>query len=428
MAGASRLTILFALPVGLVSVYALFLALVLHPSFQAHNVFLHKINIPFHHDLSKPDAIRSIGKGRARNFHIRAADGVRIAGWHILPDNVDKASEGEEQELHFDRALRQAPVVLYFHGNAMNRAAPVRIHAYRTFAALNVNVVAIDYRGFGDSDGTPSEQGLLRDARAAYRWVVERQALVEQESPDTSLAGQILVSGQSLGTGVASRLTLDLIEAGRPTPAVLLLAPYVNIRQLLTSYRIGGFVPVFWPLGLSPYLASLADKHLYTRFESDKALYVAARGGWTNLEDEERRTIGPLDFQLDKHSLCGELGISPTQQNINTFTHFVISHADNDLIIPHKHGRTLFDRIHDAFSDTKSGDEVLSDDQIDIQDFAWGTMLSVAPQPGQSARLTLFKSRKGGHNGVPSHALAYFVNVAASGNQGPASRQDNMVL
>jgi abhydrolase domain-containing protein 12 len=75
--------------------------------------------------------------------------------------------------------------------------------------ALGVNVVAIDYRGFGDSQGTPSEQGLQRDARATYKWLRQRQSGKHEEHRPV-----IYLAGQSLGTGVAARLALDLHRVG----------------------------------------------------------------------------------------------------------------------------------------------------------------------------------------------------------------------
>jgi abhydrolase domain-containing protein 12 len=95
----------------------------------------------------------------------------------------------------------------------MNRAASFRIQAYKQFTALNANVVAIDYRGFGDSHGTPTEEGLYSDARAAYRWIRERQGAILDQSTKTSMP-DIFVAGQSLGSGVAARLTLDLVRVG----------------------------------------------------------------------------------------------------------------------------------------------------------------------------------------------------------------------
>jgi abhydrolase domain-containing protein 12 len=93
----------------------------------------------------------------------------------------------------------------------MNRAAPFRIEAYAMFTALGVNVVAKDYRGFGDSQGTPSEEGLQRDARATYKWIRQRR-LSESSVGENSPA--IYIAGQSLGTGVAARLALDLYRVG----------------------------------------------------------------------------------------------------------------------------------------------------------------------------------------------------------------------
>lgn len=314
----------------------------------------------------------------------------------------------------------------------MNRAAPVRIQAYKHFTALGMNVVAIDYRGFGDSQGKPTEQGLLRDARATYRWVIERQrSCTSSSSSSEPLAGEILLSGQSLGTGVASRLTLDLVEAGQASPATLLLAPYISIRQLLTSYRIGGVIPLFWPLGISKALSAVADKYLYTRFESDKALYIATRGGLNNLNEEEKKAYGDLQYLLPKDQLRKELGLEDAKETSQQ-AHVVIAHSDNDLIIPHSHGRGLFDRIHDALSidlndhstETQKQNEEREEElaqQIQIEEQEWGSMLTVSPKIGQANRLTLIKSRKGGHNGVPIHALEYFINLATQSEPAKAA-------
>lgn len=118
-----------------------------------------------------------------------------------------------------------------FHGNAMNRAAPFRVEAYDQLTNSTVssqgglNVVAIDYRGFGDSTGHPTEQGVLCDARAAWRWVMHRRRLALQRNqlaartttPVSFLeqGGGIYLVGQSLGTGIASRLMLDLARVGK---------------------------------------------------------------------------------------------------------------------------------------------------------------------------------------------------------------------
>jgi pimeloyl-ACP methyl ester carboxylesterase len=80
----------------------------------------------------------------------------------------------EAPEYIQDKALKERPVFLYFHGNAGNRAAPKRIETYRNLSdRLNVNVLTIDYRGFGNSEGSPTEEGLATDARATWDWLIE---------------------------------------------------------------------------------------------------------------------------------------------------------------------------------------------------------------------------------------------------------------
>ena len=91
-----------------------------------------------------------------------------------------------------------------------------RSRPYSTGTAANVcsslsltisNVLAIDYRGFADSTGTPSEAGLLTDAEAAWDFVMTRSGKGGAEN--------IILVGQSLGTGVASGLAGKLADKGR---------------------------------------------------------------------------------------------------------------------------------------------------------------------------------------------------------------------
>ncbi len=83
--------------------------------------------------------------------------------------------------------------VLYCHGNGGNITylwPELRMMTER----LNVSVMAFDYRGYGRSSGTPSEAGLLADARAARHWLAERAKITEPE---------IVLYGRSLGGAVA---------------------------------------------------------------------------------------------------------------------------------------------------------------------------------------------------------------------------------
>ena len=99
--------------------------------------------------------------------------------------------------------------------------------------AKNSNVLAIDYRGFGDSTGTPSAEGLLLDARTAFDFAAARDA-------------DVILVGQSLGTGVVAGLAGQLgnegLSCARPLlttginpRAVILIAPFSRIADVLAS-------------------------------------------------------------------------------------------------------------------------------------------------------------------------------------------------
>lgn len=131
---------------------------------------------------------------------------------------------------------------------------------YQAFTTrLRANVLALDYRGFGDSTGTPSEAGLALDARAAWDWLRSRGAPPEN----------VLVFGNSLGTGVAVQF-LSTLEAeqwrgdeqraqedGPERPrGVVLTAPFSSIGTLLDTYYLAGVVPLLAPLQVLPFIGS----------------------------------------------------------------------------------------------------------------------------------------------------------------------------
>jgi abhydrolase domain-containing protein 12 len=77
---------------------------------------------------------------------------------------------------------------------------------------LDCNVLAVDYRGFGDSTGTPSEQGLIKDAKAVWDYVH-----MQGGGGGADRAGKekgVVLVGQSLGTGVVAGLAGLLADQG----------------------------------------------------------------------------------------------------------------------------------------------------------------------------------------------------------------------
>jgi fermentation-respiration switch protein FrsA (DUF1100 family) len=85
-----------------------------------------------------------------------------------------------------------------------------RVSRFRALTADGNGLLALSYRGYGGSTGRPSETGLLADAAAAYAFAVARYR-----------AGQIVLWGESLGTGVAAAL-----GAEKPVSRIVLEAPF----------------------------------------------------------------------------------------------------------------------------------------------------------------------------------------------------------
>ncbi len=115
------------------------------------------------------------------DVYFTTSDGVRLNGWFFPADKT---------------APRSHLVFLLLHGNANNISH--RLAFYEAWLALGVNVFSIDYRGYGRSQGKPSEEGTYLDAQAAHQWLRQRGFA----------ARHIIVVGKSLGGGVASELVL----------------------------------------------------------------------------------------------------------------------------------------------------------------------------------------------------------------------------
>jgi uncharacterized protein len=138
-----------------------------------------------------------------------------------------KTPDGETLTAFFKPPKGAAPALIYLHGNGGNlMSRPLKI---ATYANSPFGVLAVSYRGYGDSTGTPTEAGLVTDARAAYDWLQER-------IPEK---GNIVVVGESLGTGVAIQLA-----ASRPIRALALEAPYADAVDIGAARY--WYLPVRW--------------------------------------------------------------------------------------------------------------------------------------------------------------------------------------
>lgn len=125
--------------------------------------------------------------------------------------------------------------VLLCHGQTGNLATTVRPEYYAHLRAIGVNILAFDWRGFGTSEGTPTEEGLYRDATAAYQYL-----LGELRVP----AESVVIYGHSLGTAPAIELATRvraaaLVIEGAPTSVrarAQELYPYLPVSLAASSH------------------------------------------------------------------------------------------------------------------------------------------------------------------------------------------------
>jgi len=120
----------------------------------------------------------------AEDVWFESGDGVELHGWWISHP-------------------RARATILYYHGNSGSIAHQIGI--FRHLRRLRVNIFAFDYRGYGRSSGQPSERGLYRDARAAWKLLTGELG----QTPDS-----IVLFGHSLGGAVAIDASLDCPAAG----------------------------------------------------------------------------------------------------------------------------------------------------------------------------------------------------------------------
>jgi fermentation-respiration switch protein FrsA (DUF1100 family) len=147
-------------------------------------------------------------RGRYQHNSVFTPDDEPSGGW-VPSDSIDvedvwfEAPDGQKLHGWWIGRPKAAGTVLYCHGSSGSIAH--RVGVFRELSAARMNVFAFDYRGYGQSTGTPNERGLYTDARAAYDHLVGPLG----RSPE-----EIILFGHSLGGAVAIDAALDRSVAG----------------------------------------------------------------------------------------------------------------------------------------------------------------------------------------------------------------------
>lgn len=151
-----------------------------------------------------------VGASPGEDVRLTASDGVRLHAWHLpRPD---------------------APwSILWLHGNGGNLGHQREIAGRLT--VLAADFLMLDYRGYGESEGAPTEEGVYRDAQAAYEWLAERRG-----------AGRVVIVGESLGGAIAAE-----IAANNPCAGVVLQSTFTSAPDLAADWV--PWFPVRWFVG-----------------------------------------------------------------------------------------------------------------------------------------------------------------------------------
>lgn len=215
-----------------------------------------------------PDSLHLVSE----KMTLTSSDGAQIAG--IVIPSADTSAQW----------------LLYLHGNAGNVTSSVLPQFYARWHALGLNVLAIDYRGYGESDPrTTSEAGTYADARAAYDWLRTTRHVS---------AGQIVIYGHSLGSGVATELALHVEAAGLILEGAFTSVPDIGaeaypwfpVRWLATQRfanldKIGG-------VAMPKLIMHASDDHIVP-YAHGQRLYAAARAPkeWAELTGGHMRAF-----------------------------------------------------------------------------------------------------------------------------------------
>jgi uncharacterized protein len=188
-------------------------------------------------------------------------DWVRLSGLP-LQDVWFQASDHTKLFGWYVESAPSAPVLLWCHGNAGNI-----IHRLENLASLvqiGLSVFLFDYRGYGRSRGTPTEDGLYQDALGAYRYLLDSKRI---------RAERLVLFGRSLGAAVAGDLASRHKAAG-----LILESCFPSVEAVARAFYFG--LPAHWLLG--------ARYDLVERLPKIKMPILVIHG--------ERDTIIPIEF------------------------------------------------------------------------------------------------------------------------------------
>lgn len=277
----------------LVGLYATLLGLLTTSTFQAHVVYLHKIQMTWFKDLDAPEIFGFL-RNQVTPFSIKSSDGERLYAWHILPVELYRKHELSlvEEPIGFVsditsrlafKLLRDDPdarLILHMHGAAGTVGSGYRVPNYLALSAGQpgkIHVLTFDYRGFGRSSGTPTESGVILDALEVVDWAMKVSGIPPS---------RILIFGQSMGTAVSLAISEHFALQSPPVifSGTVLVAPFVDVATLVSTYRVAGTIPIISPLAQFPAVFKYLQRFIRDKWSSKDRIAQYVRANEANGE------------------------------------------------------------------------------------------------------------------------------------------------
>ena len=236
------------------------------------------------YELDQPEAFgfRRVDEDY-ENLWLESGDGTKLHAWLLKHPN------------------RDAPIVLFLQENAGNIAHRLGF-ARRLLVDAGVHVMLLSYRGYGESEGSPSEKGMVLDARAALSYLESR----------SDLGPQIFVFGRSIGGAVAIATVAELADEKRveSISGVILENTFTCMADMISK--------------LMPFLAVLVSRgkplHFLLRspWNSDTRIERGLGGVPVLFITGERDEMVPPEHMYKLHSLLPNAAINPGRSSDET--------------------------------------------------------------------------------------------------------------
>ena len=214
----------------------------------------------------------SAGFPEASNVRIKTADGERLVAWFAPP------KEGK-------------PIILFFHGNA--EVLSWRAARFKKLTEGGLGLLAVSFRGYAGSTGSPSEAGLIADGEAAYKFAAARYS-----------EDRVAIWAYSLGTGVGVRLA-----SAHPVAKLVLEAPFTSAVDVAAA--IYPFMPVrFLMLDQFRSIDHIKDVHaplLILHGERDRVVPIFFAEKLFEAANEPKRFVR---FPEGGHVNLGDYGVT----------------------------------------------------------------------------------------------------------------------